>query len=129
METKLAGGGDITIYVLGDNDIAAELKKAVGQAIGKSTLKQVESGAELPGEKPSCLFVGDPVMFSSATKYTREQKILSITAHPDLVSKGLSLGIGLGDDGKPKILLNLSSSAAEELDWNPAIMKIAQTIK
>ena len=45
METKLAGGGDITIYVLGDNDIAAELKKAVGQAIGKSTLKQVESGA------------------------------------------------------------------------------------
>jgi hypothetical protein len=39
------------------------------------------------------------------------------------------LGIGVNDDDKPKIILNLTASAAEGLYWNAAIMKFATTIK
>jgi len=44
-----------------------------------------------------------------------------------LTTLGISLGIGL-EDGKPKILLNLSASKDEGIDWNPAILKIATTL-
>jgi len=127
-EKTLGAGGDITIYVVGAEDVAAELKKAIGKPIGKATLKSVESGADLPANKPSVLFVGDPAKFDAATAYTKSNKVLSVTGSPDLVSKGVTLGFGVGDDNKPKILLNLSASSEEGMDWNPAILKVAKTI-
>lgn len=55
--------------------------------------------------------------------------MLTVTNDPGIVSDGATLGVVVGDDGKPKILLNLTSSVEEGVDWNPAIMKVAQTIK
>lgn len=127
-EKTLGAGGDISIFVLGSDDIASELNKAVGKPIGKSTLKSVESGDALPASQPSVLFVADPSKFDAAVSYTSENKVLSVTGNPDLVSKGITLGFGLGDDNKPKILLNLSASANEGRDWNPAILKVAKTM-
>ena len=54
--------------------------------------------------------------------------MLSITGNPDLASKDVSLIVGISN-GKPKILLNLSSSKGEGIEWNPAILKVAATIK
>jgi hypothetical protein len=51
-----------------------------------------------------------------------------MTGIPDLVPKGISLGIGLSG-GKPKILLNLSSSKDEGIDWNHAILKVSTIFK
>ena len=116
---------DIKIYVLGSNDMADELKKVIGQA----KIKTVQSGNSLPSSKPSILFVADEGKADDATKYTQENNVLSATNIPDLVSKGVTLGFGVGSDNKPKILLNVTSSAKESLDWNPAIMKVAQIIK
>jgi hypothetical protein len=122
---KNISSSDITIYVLGSSEITAELKKAIGQA----NIKNVLSGNSLPATKPSILFIGDANKIAVAIEYTRKNKILSATNIPDLVAKGVTLGFGLGDDNKPKILLNLNSSVEEGLDWNPAIMKVAQIIK
>ena len=121
--------GDLTIYVIGDQDVANELKKGIGKSIGKGTLKDVIVGDDIPTAKPSILFIGDASKVNGALEYTRANKILSVTGITDLVSKGVTLGIGIGDDNKPKILLNLSASVEEDLDWNPAIMKVAKTIK
>ncbi len=129
MEKNLASVGDIIVYVLGNEEVAAELKKGIGKSIGGSTLKNVLSGTDLPAEKPSCMFVGNPDKVNDAIAYTRAKKILSVTNDPGLVTKGVTLGLGIGGDGKPKILLNISSSSEEGLDWNPAIMKIAQVVK
>ena len=122
---KNISAGDILIYVLGSNDLYSELKKLIGQA----NIKAVQSGNSLPSSKPSILFIADESKVDEVSKYTQENKVLSATNIPDLVSKGVTLGFGVGDDNKPKILLNVTSSAKEGLDWNPAIMKVAQVIK
>ena len=122
---KNISAGDILIYVLGSNDLYSELKKLIGQA----NIKAVQSGNSLPSSKPSILFIADESKVDEVSKYTQENKVLSATNIPALVSKGVTLGFGVGDDNKPKILLNVTSSAKEGLDWNPAIMKVAQVIK
>ena len=119
---------DISIYVMGDAAVAAEYKKAIGKNIGKATLKKVDSGDGVPTSKPNILFVGKSANVGKALEYSRANKILSITGIVDYVNKGVTLGVGV-EGGKPKILLNLSSSSDEGLDWNPAIIKIAKTIK
>lgn len=129
LEKNLGGGGQISIFVLGDKQVAGELKKIVGTKIGKATLKDVVLADELPTDKPSILYVGNASKLESAIKYTRSNKILSIAGNSDLNSKGVTMGIGVGNDDKPTVILNLSASKEEGLKWNPAIMKIAKTIK
>jgi hypothetical protein len=124
-EKVIAAKSDVSIYVLGSEEVANELKKGIGQA----NIKNVEVGADLPASAPSVLFVADASKLEAAMAFTHQNKILSVTGLPDLVSKGITLGFGVGDDSKPKILLNLSASAEEGLDWNPAILKIAKTIQ
>jgi hypothetical protein len=128
-EKNLNSSGDISIYVMDAPEVAAELQKGIGNAIGKSCLTQIESGADLPTSKPSILFVGSSSNVEKALEYTHSNKILSATGNPDLVEEGISLGLGIGEDEKPKILLNLNNSVNEGVDWNPAILKIARTIK
>lgn len=119
-------GSDITVYVIGAPAVAAELEKGVGKAIGSSKLGSVKSGDSLPSEKPSILYVGNADMADQAIAYARSKKILTVTGVPDLFVKGTSLGIVIGSDGKPKVLLNKTASSAEGLNWNPAIIKIAE---
>ncbi|MCD4691787.1 MAG: YfiR/HmsC family protein [Calditrichales bacterium] len=129
-EKNLSGSEkDITIYVMGAPKVAKEFKKGIGKKIGKATLKNVVEGKRLPNTDPSILYVGNSSKLKEALKYTRSNKILSVTGVPKLVKEGVTLGIGIGKDGKPEIFLNLASSAEEELNWNPAIMKVAKIIK
>ena len=121
--------GDITIYVMGAPEVAKELKTGIGKSIGKATLKNVISGDKLPDTKPSIFYIGDESKVDEVKNYCRSNKVLSVTGLPDLVAKGITLGVGIGEDGKPRILLNISSSVEEGLDWNPAILKVATTIK
>ncbi len=129
LEKRIGGQAqDITIYVMGDVEMAAELAKGIGKNIGTATLKSVEKGDGLPNSTPQIIFIGKGAETEAAIAYARENNILSITRSIDDVNLGITLGVGIGD-GKPKILLNLSASVEENCDWNPAIMKIAQTIK
>jgi hypothetical protein len=128
-EKTLSSGGDLQIYVLGDSKVANELQKGVGSAVGQARLARVLSGSDLPAARPSILFVGSAAKLQETVSYTRTQKILSVTAQPELVQRGVTLGVGIGNDGKPKVLLNLSSTVEENLSWNPAVMKIAKTIQ
>jgi hypothetical protein len=78
---------------------------------------------------PDILYVGDPLMVDKATKYARLNNILSVTGHPILAPRGVTISIGLGENDKPVVLLNQVASAAENHSWNPAIMKIAKIVK
>ena len=126
-EKGIANSPAVTIYVLADPKVAVELEKGLGTAIGKSRLSRVLSGTRLPTEKPSILFVGGGARPEEAVVYSRSQKILSVTAIPEWIARGVNLGVGVGNDGKPKVLLNLRATAEENCDWNPAIMKLAKT--
>lgn len=128
-EKTIANSGDITIYVLDAPEVARELKEAIGMSVGKSTLKAVTSGKTLPTDKPTVIYFDNASRLDAVIRHTHANKILSATGHPDLVNKGVTLGFGIGDDNKPKIILNPSASLEEGMEWNPAIFKIAKIVK
>ena len=128
-EKNISDGRDISIYVIDAPDVAVELRKAIGKPIGKSVLRSVESDSKLPASAPSILYVGSASKVNEAIGYTRANKILSATGNPDWVERGISLGFGVGDDGKPKILINSEGSKEENLEWNPALLKIAKLVQ
>jgi hypothetical protein len=125
---SIATGGAITIYVSGSPEFAAEMKKAEGKPVGAATVGKVVEGAGAPADKPSVVYIGKEASLTELLAYTKSNKILSMTGNPDLISKNVSLIVGTSE-GKPKILLNLSASKEEGIDWNPAILKVAATIK
>lgn len=124
----LASGGDITIYVMGSPEFAEAMKSGIGRSVGQSTITSVTHGDGLPAEKPGVIYVGSASLTDTVVEYTRANHVMSITGRPDQVEKGITLGVGvLG--GKPRVLLNLSSSKEEGIDWNPALLKISTVIK
>jgi len=116
---------DIVIYVQGAPDVAKEFQKLIGQA----GIIKVVSGPSLPASKPTIYFVNNAGHLAEALKYTRENKVLSVSNYPSFVPTGVTLGLGVGQDNKAKILLNVTASEQEGLNWEPAIMKVAQIIK
>jgi hypothetical protein len=122
-------GNEISIWVIGSPELATELKKGIDHKIGKGTIISVEGGEGLPAQKPSIICISNSAQLAAVTDYSRSQKVLTVTDIPELTSQGVTLGIVTGSDGKPEVTINLTASKAEGLDWNPAIMKIAKTIK
>ena len=104
------------------------MKKAEGKAVGAATIGKVIEGTVVPTEKPSVIYIGSESVLSQLQTYTSTNKVLSITGNPEFVAKGVSMSVGISE-GKPKIMLNLSASKDEGVDWNPAILKVAATIK
>lgn len=128
-EKHIMSADSISIYVIGSEDVAVELQKGIGSRIGNGTLKSVQYGNILPVSPPSILFIGEHTNLDSALAFTHQHHLLSVTHISDLVQKGVTLGLSVGDDGKPLIKLNLTSTIEEQLSWNPAIMKVAKTVK
>lgn len=121
--------GNVKIFVVGSDAITNELKKNVGNTIAGMVLSKVESGSDVPSEKYDIIFCANSNKAASVKSYAKRHKSLSVTNIPDLVFSGITLGFGIDDDKKPLIFLNLSSSSDQDMDWNPAIMKVAQTVK
>ncbi len=123
---NISGGGEITIYVIGSDSFAKLAKAAIGKSIGKSKIAKVEVVDSVPDDikKMSVVYLGDESKIKDIIKSTQAKKVLSITGLPSCVSKGVTLGVGI-EKKKPRILLNLSSSKEEGIDWNPAILKVA----
>ena len=128
-KSLMATGGDLTIHVIGSSAIADELRKSIGSSIAKCKLTVVTSSNDVPTEKVSVLVIADSKKVDKAIEYTRAKQIISITNNPDLVKKGISLGIGMNDTGGQSLLLNMTASKAEGLNWKPAILKIAKAVK
>ena len=118
------GAKPFTIHVVGAPDVAKHLKAQIGKTAGKATLNAVTEGDAAPSESCHVIYVGTSI--KELVAYSQANSVLSVTGKPDFVPKGVTLGIGI-ENKKPKILLNLSSSKAESINWNPAILKVAAT--
>ena len=129
MEKNLAAGSEISIHVIGSPALAEAFTKAVGIQIGSAKLAKVTADDNLPSYKPSVVCLADASKAAMVTEYTRREKVASVTSSPQAVEAGISLGVGVGDDGKPEVLLNVAASTAEGLNWNPAVLKMAKTVK
>jgi hypothetical protein len=135
MEKHLSGAGkEVSVYVMNDPDLTAELQKMIGQPIGQATLKEVAGGTKLPDKHVDVIYIGNPddylfntPLMQAFLQYTKDNKILSVTHEAMLIYKGVALGIG-SMDGTPKFYINLRTSADSGLDWNKAVIKLAETI-
>lgn len=121
--------GNIKIFVIGNDAIANELKKNIGNTIVAATISDVDAGNDLPADKYDIIFLCNAAKVGAVKSYAKQHKSLTITNKPTLAFEGITLGFGLDDDNKQIIFLNLSSSSEQGMEWNPAILKVAQTIK
>ncbi len=125
-------GGKIEIGVIGSPEAVAAFTKAKGSAIDKdatfSIVAVVAYESMPPSEKPTLIFVGEGADPAVVTKYTRGNQILSVTNVTSFVERGVTLGVEMEHD-KPKVLLNLTSSESEGLNWDPKILKISRTVR
>jgi hypothetical protein len=125
-------GGQIEIGVIGSPQALAAFTKLKGSAIDKeasvSIAGVVAYDAMPPAVKPTFIFVGEGADPALVTKYTRGNRILSVTNVARFVEQGVTLGIEM-ENNKPKVLLNLTSSESEGLNWDPKILKISKTVR
>ncbi|MEZ4525371.1 MAG: YfiR/HmsC family protein [Desulfobacterales bacterium] len=128
MSREINTGEDISIYVVNAPAAAAELRKAVGLSVGKSVIRSVGEGREIPPFPPSVLYIGEHGDTDRLIRYCRENRVLSVTGYPGLVKRGVTLGVCM-DGEKPGILLNVTASKAENITWNPTLLKISKLYK
>ena len=125
-------GGKIAIGVIGSPEAVAAFTKLKGSAIDKdasvSIAEVIAYESMPPSAKPTLIFVGEGADPAVVTKYTRGNQILSVTNVTSFVERGVTLGIEM-ENNKPKVLLNLTSSESEGLNWDPKILKISRTIR
>ena len=120
---------EMKIHIIGDQDLADEMKKSIGTKIGNRNLSSITNSNSLPSDEIDVLIISNDKKIDEAIAYTRKNKIPSITNNPELVEKGISLGVGMNETGGQVILVNLSATVEENLDWKPVILKIAKTVK
>lgn len=118
------GGDDFTIHVVGAPEVAQELKKNRRQS-RQGCFERSFRRRRSPSNGAKVIYVGKSV--KAITDYSQTNKVLTITGEPKFVNDGVTLGVAI-EAGKPKILLNLSATKAEDVNWNPAILKVASTI-
>ncbi len=128
MSREISNRDEISIYVVNAPEAAAELRKAVGLSIGKSVIRSVEEGRGIPSFRPSVLYIGENTDTQRLIRYCRENRVLSMTGSPPLVEQGVTLGVCM-DGEKPGILLNVTASKAENITWNPTLLKISKLYK
>lgn len=125
-------GGKIEIGVIGSPEAVAAFTKLKGSAIDKdaaiSVGEVVAYDSLPPDQKPTMVFVGESADPAAVTKYTRGNRVLSVTNVSSFVDKGVTLGVGL-ENNKPKVLLNLTGSESEGMNWDPKILKISKTVR
>jgi hypothetical protein len=125
-------GGKLEIGVIGSPQAVAAFTKLKGSAIDKDAKISISDviayDSMPPSSKPTLIFVGEGADPAVVTKYTRGNQILSVTNVASFVERGVTLGIEM-ENNKPKVLLNLTSSESEGLNWDPKILKISRTVR
>jgi hypothetical protein len=56
------------------------------------------------------------------------QHIYSLAMDPERVDEGIALGVGT-NNGKPQLVINITSARAEGCDFQPSVLKVAKTVQ
>jgi hypothetical protein len=62
-------------------------------------------------------------------KVSHTRGITTATGVPEYVQRGIAIGIGIKQDKKPDILINLPSSRSEGSDFDASLLRIATVVK
>lgn len=62
-------------------------------------------------------------------RISREYQIITMTGVPEYVAKGVAVGLDLGDDNKPRILINLTSAKLEGVVFDANLLRLATLLQ
>jgi hypothetical protein len=94
-------------------------------------LSTFEDHFDLPGShrvQVLIIVTGNAEKIGKIVDLTRQRKILSFSTSPELVQKGVSIGIHLVED-KMKIVVNYEATKKEGADLSANLLKICQIIR
>jgi len=94
-----------------------------------SSADELKNAINANGVKILYITPGNKSHLSSIIKISQKNKILTMTAVPEYVNKGISVGIGLKENNKPEIWINLSSAKAEGSDFSADLLKLCRVLK
>ncbi|WP_111978264.1 YfiR/HmsC family protein [Algibacillus agarilyticus] len=115
---------DLNIFIINSPGIF----QAFSRLKTNSNIKfsKIKQGDTLPEEHYQLIYLNDEKNLAGAMQYAREHNAIIATGQVELVKKGATIGTGT-EKGKPKFYLNLSSSFAAKLHWDPKVLKIVKT--
>lgn len=114
---------NVEMYVVKSSEMASGFT----QMIGKSKINSVKEGADPPTTKPVVIYCNDESKIDAVVQYARANKLLTMTGNIAFLAKGIMVGVDLVD-GKPKINLNVKESKDLDIQWNPAMLKVAALV-
>lgn len=108
-------------------DQVAGLPLRVGAAAYKNgpTLEAQLTAAEASAVYLAAGLEGD---LATILAVTRKRAVISVCATEEGVKQGVSVGLLLGAEGKPSLLINLPSSRAEGAKLDAALLRIARIL-
>jgi len=124
---SITPGSNITVHVIGNDAIGQALQKLSGRRVGKAKLGDVTFSGSLPASAVNVIYTGDGGQVEGVKGFAASSNALTIAGDSAWVEKGLILGFVV-EGGKPKFVINLTQSKAQGIDWNPAILKIANIV-
>lgn len=115
------------------NDIEQSFESLQGQKISgysfSVTTLSLSDLSSLKSKDVDILYVTpeNKANINTIVKSSRSNGVLTITGVPEYVEQGVSVGIGV-KSGKPEILVNLSSSKAEDRDLSAQLLKLCSIV-
>ena len=137
LNETLQGKESLDVFVLGDDDVAEELKIFLDQRVGFIKLNSITQGDKLPETKPDVLLVCDENMCKTAIDYCRDNKVFSVTNVSQLCQKGLSSAIVAKSPGRLQnkysmtsvyAKINKEALFAEGMVFHPQVMDVAKPV-
>lgn len=120
----------VSIYVLSDPEVLAELQKKQGSRIGKSKIGSVSGGNTLPLEPADVLFVGAKTSsdIADVMRYSQRHSVLTVADRVDWLLKGVVVVLSVYA-GKPEYVINLSASKSVGAQWNQSFLSNAKVVE
>lgn len=139
---KISGkSGDLQFGILGDrNDFVSKtLQKTMFESIRENDKARVGPRKIVPvmvdirklkSAKVDVLYItpGMKKHLEKIVEHSRDKKILTISGVADHLDKGVSIGI-LPKDDAYQIVLNLTGADLEEVEFGPALHKLAKVMR
>lgn len=128
----------LSVYVLGDEEVANELQIFYNQNIGGIKLVSIENGTDLPQVKPDVMIIIDDSNISELKDYCRTNNVLSISKSSFACQSGLSTAIVAmvpttieHEYSMTSVYAQINKKAlfAEGMKFYPQLMKVAKPVE
>lgn len=127
LEKNISSGQSITIVVINNQSLAKLLENKKGTVIGnKSYIKDVihlNNIKNLENYNANIIYVGRTEQMDTILDYAKTQQAITISSDINSIEQGIVLSL-YDNEGIPGILLNLTASKSNSLNWNPDILNI-----